>query len=86
VIRPVGDRLWEDINWNGEEHRTSIDTELGTFCRLLYPVMVIVGGRQEAAHVWSHWVLKPNANQGSCQDGVVHMFWVSLVDGHRQDS
>jgi hypothetical protein len=25
-------------------------------------------------------VLKPYVDQGSCQDGVAHMFWVSLVD------
>jgi hypothetical protein len=37
VIHPIGECQWEDLNWNGEGHRTCINTELGTFCRLLYP-------------------------------------------------
>jgi hypothetical protein len=45
VIHPIGECQWEDLNWNGEGHRTCINTELGTFCRLLYPSMVTVGGR-----------------------------------------
>jgi hypothetical protein len=80
VIHPVGDRLWEDINWDGEGHHTYINAELGTFCRLLYPDMVTVGGQLHAAHTWDHWALKTYANQGTCQDGIAHMFWVSLVD------
>jgi hypothetical protein len=31
VIRPVGERQWEDVNWDGEGHRTCINTKLGTF-------------------------------------------------------
>jgi hypothetical protein len=80
VICLVGERQWEDINWNGEGHHSCINTELETFCRLLYPGMVTVGGRRQAARSWSHWELKPYADQGSYQDGVAHMFWVSLVD------
>jgi hypothetical protein len=80
VIHPVGEHQWEDINWNDEGHRRCINIELGTYCRLLYPGMVTVGGRQQAARSWIHWTLKPYADQGSCQDGVMHMFWVSLVD------
>jgi hypothetical protein len=80
MICLVGKRQWEDVNWIGQVHRTCVNTELGTFCWLLYPGMVTVGGRREAAHLWTHWVLKQYADQGSCQDGVVNMFWVSLVD------
>jgi hypothetical protein len=80
VIHPVDECQWENVNWNGEGHRTCINTELGTFCWLLYPSMVTVGGRLQATRSWSHWTLKPYADQGSCQDGVAHMFWVSLVD------
>jgi hypothetical protein len=80
VICPVGERQWEDVNWNGDGHHTCINMELGTYCQLLYLGMVTVGGRRQAAHSWSHWVLRPYADQGSCQDGVAHMFWVSLVD------
>jgi hypothetical protein len=29
VIHPVGERQWEDVNWNGEGHRRCINTELG---------------------------------------------------------
>jgi hypothetical protein len=44
VIHPVGKRQWEDINWNGEGHHSCIIMELGTYCLLLYPGMVTVGG------------------------------------------
>jgi hypothetical protein len=80
MIRPVGERQWEDVNWDDEGHRTCINAELGTFYRLLYPDMVTVGSRQQAEHTWNHWMLKPYANLGTYQDGVAHMFWVSLVD------
>jgi hypothetical protein len=80
VIHPVGEHQWEDVNWSCEGHCTCINTELGIFCRLLYPSMVTMGGRRQAAHSWTHWALKPYADQGSCQNGVTHMFWVSLVD------
>jgi hypothetical protein len=62
VICPVGEHQWEDINWSGEGHRTCINTELGTFCQLLYPDMVTVGGRRYAARSWTQWVLKPYAD------------------------
>jgi hypothetical protein len=45
VIHLVGERQREDINWDGEGHHTYINAELGTFCRLLYPGMVSVGGQ-----------------------------------------
>jgi hypothetical protein len=54
VIRPVGEHQREDVNWNGQGHRTCVNTELGTFCRLLYPGMVPVGGRREVARSWTH--------------------------------
>jgi hypothetical protein len=41
--------------------------------------MVTMGGRQQAVCSWSHWALKPYVDQGSCQDGVAHMFWISLI-------
>jgi hypothetical protein len=59
MIRPVGKRQWEDVNWNDEGHHNYINTELGTYCRLLYPSMVTVDDRQQAAHSWTHWALKP---------------------------
>jgi hypothetical protein len=80
LFHPVGKRQWEDINWNGKKHRNCINTELGTYCQLLYPGMVTMGGRQQAARSWTNWALKPYADQGSYQDGMAHMFWVSLVD------
>jgi hypothetical protein len=80
MICPVGERQWEDVNWNDEGHHTCINTELGTFYRLLYPGMVTVGGRRQAARSWTHWALKSYVNQGFCQDGMAHMFCVSLVD------
>jgi hypothetical protein len=45
VIRLVCERHWEDVNWNDEEHRICINTELGTYCRSLYPGMVTVGSQ-----------------------------------------
>jgi hypothetical protein len=45
VIHLDGERQWGDINWNDEGHHTYINTELGTFCWLLYPGMVTVGGQ-----------------------------------------
>jgi hypothetical protein len=80
VIHPVDERQWENINWSGEGHWTCINTELGTFCQLLYPDMVTVGGRRQAACSWTHWALKSYADQGFYQDGMTHMIWVSLVD------
>jgi hypothetical protein len=44
VRRLVGERQWESVNWNSEGHRTCINMELGTFCQLLYPGMVTMGG------------------------------------------
>jgi hypothetical protein len=46
---------------------------------LMYPVMITVGDRQQVAHSWTHRALKPYANQGSYQNGMAHMFWVSVV-------
>jgi hypothetical protein len=54
--------------------------ELGTFCRLLYPGKVTVGSQQHAAHTLDQWTLKPYTDQGTCQDGMVYMFWVTLED------
>jgi hypothetical protein len=61
LIHQVGEHQWEDVNWNGEGHRTCINMELGTFYRLLYHGMVTVGGRQQAACSWSHYALKSYA-------------------------
>jgi hypothetical protein len=80
VIHLVGKCQWKDANWNGEGHRSCINTELEMFCRLLYPNMVTMGDRRQAACSWTHWALNLYADQGSCQDGVAYMFWVSLVD------
>jgi hypothetical protein len=80
MIHLVGERQWEDVNWNDEGHRSCINTELGTYCWLLYPDMVTVGSRRHVARSWTHWALKLYADQGSYQDGVAHMFQVSLVD------
>jgi hypothetical protein len=81
VIHPIGEHQWEDVNRNGQGHRTCVNTELETFCRLLYPGMVPVGGRREVACSWTHWMLRQYAaDQGSFQDDVAKMFWVTLVD------
>jgi hypothetical protein len=74
VIRPVGES-WED----GEGHQTCVNQELGTLYRLLYSGIVTVASRWIAARSWIHWAQKPYANQGTFQDAVVRMFWVSLV-------
>jgi hypothetical protein len=78
VIRPMSES-WEDVNWDGEEHQTCVNYELGTFCRLLYPGMVAVAGKWIAAWSWTHWALKPYIDQGTFQDGVAKLFWVSLL-------
>jgi hypothetical protein len=80
VIHGVGERQWDNVNWNGQGHRTYVNTELETFCRLLYLGMVPVGGRRVAARSWTHLALRQYIDQGSFQDVVVKMFWVSLVD------
>jgi hypothetical protein len=43
VIHPVGERQWEDVNWNNQGHRSCVNMKLGTFCRLVYPDIVPVG-------------------------------------------
>jgi hypothetical protein len=78
VIRPVGES-WEDVNWDGTGHRTCVNQELGTFVRLLYPGMVHDAGKRVAASSWTHWGLKNYRDQGTFQDAVANMFWVSLV-------
>jgi hypothetical protein len=40
---------WEDVNWDGIRHRTCVNQELGTFCRLLYLGMVKIADRGIAA-------------------------------------
>jgi hypothetical protein len=47
--------------------------------RLLYLGMIIVASKLIAAQSWTHWVLKPYADQGIFQDGVPKLFWVSLL-------
>jgi hypothetical protein len=37
VIRPVGDCSWEDVNKNGEGHRTCINTVLGDLLLVAIP-------------------------------------------------
>jgi hypothetical protein len=78
VIRPVGES-WEDVNWDDEGHRTCVNHELGTFYHLLYPGMVTIAGKWIAARSWTHWALKPYADQGTFQDRVAKLFWVSLL-------
>jgi hypothetical protein len=41
--------------------------------------MVTVADRWIAEWSWIHWALKHYADQGSFQDAVVKMFWVSLL-------
>jgi hypothetical protein len=65
VIHPVGERQWEDINWNGLVHHMCVNTKLGSFCRLLYPSMVHIGGRRVATCSWTHWALRQYIDQGS---------------------
>jgi hypothetical protein len=72
-------KSWEDIKWDREGHRTCVNHELGTFYRLLYSGMVTVGGRRVAASFWTHWGLRQYVDQGTFQDVVAKMFWVSLV-------
>jgi hypothetical protein len=53
VIRSVGES-WEDINWDGEGHRTCVNHELGTFCHLLYLGMVTIAGQWIVTCSWTH--------------------------------
>jgi hypothetical protein len=57
IIRPVGESRG-DVNWDGDEHRTCVNQELGTVCRLLYPDIVIVADHRIVARSWTHWALK----------------------------
>jgi hypothetical protein len=41
--------------------------------------MLTVAGRWIAARSWTHLLHKPYADQGTFQDAVVRMFWVSLL-------
>jgi hypothetical protein len=58
VICPVGELQWEDVNWNGQGHRSCVNMELWTFCWLLCPDIVVVGGQREAVCSWTHWELR----------------------------
>jgi hypothetical protein len=42
--------------------------------------MVPVDGRQEVARSWTQWGLRQYTDQGSFQDVMAKMLWVSLVD------
>jgi hypothetical protein len=48
-ITSVGTRTWKDVDWDGRGHRSIINTDLGTICRYMYPVMVSMGGLLHAA-------------------------------------
>jgi hypothetical protein len=78
VIRPVGES-WEDVNWDDEGHQTYVNHELGMFYHLLYLSMVTVAGKRIVARSWTHWALKPYVDQGTFQDGVAKLFYVSLL-------
>jgi hypothetical protein len=41
--------------------------------------MVTVANKRIATWSWTHWMLKPYAEQGTFQDGVAKLFWVSLL-------
>jgi hypothetical protein len=41
--------------------------------------MGTVAGQRIAARSWTHWALKPYDDQGTFQDAVAKMFWVSLL-------
>jgi hypothetical protein len=57
VIHLVGERQWEDVNWNSQGYCTCVNTELGTW--FMWAV-------DEKLHApWTHWVLKQYADQGS---------------------
>jgi hypothetical protein len=55
VIQLVGERSWEDVNYNGQGHRTCVNMELVMFFQLLYPDMVHVGAQRVATCSWTHW-------------------------------
>jgi hypothetical protein len=78
VIRPVGES-WEDVNWDGVGHHTYFNQEQGTLCCPLYATMVTASSRRVAARSWTHWGLKSYVDQGTFQDAVAKMLWVSLL-------
>jgi hypothetical protein len=43
-VKPYFEKF-DKTYWNDEGHRTCINTELWTFCQLLYPGMVTMGGQ-----------------------------------------
>jgi hypothetical protein len=52
-IMSVGTKTWKDVNWDGCDHRSIINTDLGTICHYMYPGMVSVGNLMRAAHSWN---------------------------------
>ena len=78
IIKPKGERSWEEVGWSGRGHRRPINTELGICCRYLYPGMVRTRrGQMIAAHSWEHYDLKQYLDQGTFQMAVWNIFWVS---------
>jgi hypothetical protein len=76
-IMPVGTKTWKDVDWDGHGHCSIINTYLGTICHYMYLGMVSMGGLMRAARSWDDWGCKTYVDQGSCQDAVWRMFWVS---------
>jgi hypothetical protein len=47
-IMSVGTKTWKDVDWDGRDHRSIINTDLGTICHYMYPGMVYVGSLMHA--------------------------------------
>jgi hypothetical protein len=52
-IMLVGTKTWKDIDWDGRDHRSIINIDLGTICRYMYLGMVSVGGLMHATRSWN---------------------------------
>jgi hypothetical protein len=70
IIRKVGTRLWEDVNWDAQGHRSIINTKLGTICQFMYRNMVSVHSQMRVTCSKDDWGCKLYADQGSFQTAV----------------
>jgi hypothetical protein len=65
VVHPVGERQWEDISWNGQGHCMCVNMVLGPFVDFCTPAWFTWAAKEKLHALWTHWVLRQYADQGS---------------------
>jgi hypothetical protein len=57
-----------------------VNMVLGPFVDFCTPAWFTWAAEEKLHALWMHWVLRQYADQGSFEDVVAKIFWISLVD------